>query len=86
MHFPRPEVRIYPRKQKPTNQTEKQENGAEAQTQTTTQQLPPVGEETLVVPSLQKQKAPALCIASVQTEVSTLGAERANHHSGRARS
>ena len=54
MHFPRPEVRIYSRRQRQPNR--KARNGAEAQTQTNTQQLPPVKEGTLEVPSQQNKK------------------------------
>ena len=60
----------------------KARNGAEAQTQTNTQQLPPVKEGTLEVPSQQNSKQPAQRIANVQTEISTLDTEGANHRQG----
>ena len=82
MHFPRPEVRITPadKNQQPNR---KARNAAEAQTQTNTQQLPPVEEGTLEVPSQQYlNQKPAPGIANVQTEISTLETEGANYRQG----
>ena len=66
---------------KTNNQTEKQ--GTEPKPKhKQTQQLPPVKEGTLEVPSQQNSKQPAQRIANVQTEISTLDTEGANHRQG----
>ena len=78
MHFPRPEVRIYSRRQRQTTKQKSKERSRSPNTQ----QLPPVKEGTLEVPSQQNSKQPAQRIANVQTEISTLDTEGANHRQG----